>query len=65
LPFWLLYGLSDLIRFFLFSLFGYRKKVVLENLRNSFPEKSEEEIGRIARKFYKNLTEIILEVVKQ
>jgi len=64
LPFWLLYILSDFTRFFLFTVFGYRKKVVLENLRNSFPEKSEKEIDRIARKFYKNLTDIILEVVK-
>jgi len=64
LPFWLLYRLSDFTRFFLFTIFGYRKKVVLENLRNSFPEKSDEEIGKIARKFYKNLTDIILEVVK-
>ena len=64
LPFWLLYRLSDLTRFFLFNLVGYRKKVIHENLRNSFPEKSDKEIDRIAKKFYKNLTDIIFEVIK-
>lgn len=64
LPFWLLYRLSDLTRFFLFNVFGYRKKVIHDNLRNSFPGKSDKEIDKIAKKFYKNLADIILEVIK-
>ncbi len=44
--------------------FGYRKKVVFQNLRNSFPDKSEQEIKHIARKFYRHLNDLIIEGVK-
>jgi Kdo2-lipid IVA lauroyltransferase/acyltransferase len=36
----------------------------MENLQNSFPEKSPGEIRRIMSRFYKNLTDITLEVIK-
>ena len=49
LPFPLLYLLSDGIYFLIYKVFGYRKEVVLTNLRNSFPEKDEAEIKAIAR----------------
>lgn len=42
---------------------GYRKKVILTNLRNSFPEKSEKEIRKIARKYYLHLTYMVIEAV--
>lgn len=64
LPFWFLYLLSDIAYFKIYYLFGYRKKVTLNNLRNSFPEKSDKEIKRIARKFYRNLTDLMLETLK-
>lgn len=64
LPFWLLYLKSDFLSFVLFHVIKYRKKVVFENLRNAFPEKTEEEINRIARNYYRNLGDLILEVVK-
>ncbi len=64
LPFWALYLLSDGMRFLLFGLIGYRKKVVLTNLRNSFPEKSEVEIQTIARQFYRNFCDLVLETLK-
>ena len=38
LPFSILYILSDLLYPINYYLIRYRKKVVLENLRNSFPE---------------------------
>ena len=41
LPFPLLYALSDLLCVLLYYVVGYRKKVVMENLKNSFPEKVE------------------------
>jgi KDO2-lipid IV(A) lauroyltransferase len=63
-PFRAMYVLSDGLAFLLHSIVGYRKKVVLENLRRSFPEKNEEEIRRIARLFYRNLTDTTLETVK-
>jgi len=48
LPFKLLYSFSDFLNYILFNVIGYRKKVVIENLRNSFPGKTEQEIYNIA-----------------
>lgn len=43
---------------------GYRKDVVKQNLRNSFPEKSEVEINVICKKFYHHLCDLFLETFK-
>lgn len=64
LPFWVMYRISDFLYVVLYYLIGYRKKVVFANLRNSFPEKSEEEIKKIAKKFYRYLPDIIVESIK-
>src|SRR4051812_46362995 len=64
LPFRLLYLVSDGLFILLFRVTGYRKKVVLQNLRNSFPEKSEAELEAICRKFYHHLCDFFLETVK-
>jgi len=63
-PFWLVYIISDFIRFILFDIFNYRKNVILKNLINSFPGKSKEEIKEISKCFYKNFTDILLEAIK-
>lgn len=63
-PFWLLHAFSDFLFFLLFHLIDYRKKVVFENLRKSFPEKSETERKKIARQFYHNFCDFLLETVK-
>ena len=44
----------------IFYLVAYRKKIVLENLRNSFPEKEENEIRELARKFYRQGKSVLL-----
>ncbi len=64
LPFPLLYLFSDFIYFLLYHVFGYRKKVVYTNLRNSFPDKSEAEIKSIQKKFYSYLCDLTLETFK-
>lgn len=64
LPFRVLYIISDFLYFLLYHVVGYRKKVVLENLRNSFPEKTESERQEIARKFFRYLPDIMVEAVK-
>ena len=64
LPFWLMYRLSDMAFVIVYYLLGYRKKVVLTNLRHSFPEKSEAEIQQIAKRFYQYFCDLILETVK-
>ncbi len=64
LPFWILYRISDLLYVINFYIIGYRKKVVYKNLRLSFPEKGEDEIDVIARKFYRHFSDFLVEVVK-
>lgn len=64
MPFWMLYGLSDLISFLLYHVVGYRKKVTMENLKNAFPDKDDRWIRNTARKFYSSLSDIILENIK-
>ncbi len=64
LPFRGLYILSDGLAFLLHRIISYRKQVALENLRRSFPEKTEPEIQVILRKFYRNLTDVTLETLK-
>ena len=52
LPLRMLYIFSDLFFLLVYYIVGYRKKVVRENLKNSFPEKSEKELRKIERRFY-------------
>lgn len=46
------------------NVLQYRKKVVTQNLRRSFPEKAPKEIRRIRRKFYRHLADILVETLK-
>jgi len=64
LPFWILYWISDLLYYLVFYLIQFRKKVVLQNLTNSFPDKNEIEIVQIAKKFYRHFCDLIFESVK-
>ena len=64
LPLRILYILSDFIYLFVFKLFRYRKKVVTQNLLHSFPEKSNEEIKAIRKKFYHHFCDIFIETIK-
>jgi Kdo2-lipid IVA lauroyltransferase/acyltransferase len=64
MPFWFLYGLSDLIAILLQYVFRYRGKVIVENLELSFPEKSKKEIKTIVRIFYLHLADVMMETLK-
>jgi Kdo2-lipid IVA lauroyltransferase/acyltransferase len=64
LPLRVLYLLSDFVYFLVYYLAGYRKKVVFQNLSIAFPEKSQQERERIARKFYRNFTDNFIETIK-
>jgi KDO2-lipid IV(A) lauroyltransferase len=64
LPFPIFYLLSDGICFLLYRIIGYRKTVVYDNLKNSFPEKTQEELKEIERKFYHYLCDLFLETLK-
>jgi len=64
LPLRILYILSDFIFLLLYYFPSYRRKIVMENLVNSFPEKTHEEIKVIAKKFYRHLSDIFVETFK-
>jgi Kdo2-lipid IVA lauroyltransferase/acyltransferase len=64
LPLWVLYLLSDLMYVLLYHLISYRKKVVVSNIANSFPEKTPEERKVIEKKFYRHLCDIMVESFK-
>ncbi len=63
LPWFILYGISDFIYLIIYYLIGYRKKVVYENLANSFPDKSKEELKKIAHKYYHHISDILVETI--
>ncbi len=60
----MLYLLSDAIYFIIYHLAGYRKQVVMKNLLQAFPGKPEDERIQIAKKFYRNLSDMMVESVK-
>jgi KDO2-lipid IV(A) lauroyltransferase len=64
LPLKILYIFSDLLYFVLYYLISYRRKVVENNLKNSFPEKTNEERQLIEKKFYRHLADLIVEILK-
>lgn len=64
LPFWLIYRISDGMAWMMYRVFGYRKKVIFENLERAFPEKSTIEREKIARQAYRNLCDVTLETFK-
>lgn len=59
-----LYALSDVLYVVLLHIVRYRRQVVLDNLKTAFPEKSPVEIKHLARGFYRNLTDLIVETIK-
>jgi len=63
-PFFVFYACADIFYFFMFYLFQYRKKVVIANLKRVFPQKNQQEIIDLTKKFYHNLSDIMLESIK-
>ncbi len=64
LPHRLFYLLSDFFFFLVYHVIGYRKKVVYDNLKLVFPEKSEQEILRIRHDFFEHMCDMFMEMVK-
>jgi KDO2-lipid IV(A) lauroyltransferase len=64
LPLRVLYMLSDVFFFILYYLLDYRKQLVLDNLKHAFPEKSDAELKRIRRKFYRSFCDQWIETLK-
>ncbi|QXU40877.1 lysophospholipid acyltransferase family protein [Pedobacter sp. D749] len=63
-PLFILYRLADVFYVLIFYVFGYRRKVVKENLVNAFPEKTTAELYAIEKRFYKFLASLFIEVIK-
>ena len=64
LPFRWIYALSEGMSFSVQHIIRYRASTVKKNLRQSFPNKSNGEINKITRNFYRNICDITLESIK-
>jgi len=63
-PFWLLYLISDFGFVVVYYIIGYRKEIVLNNLKLSFPDKPTQELLRIRKKFYRHFVDVFVEMLK-
>ena len=64
LPLSVLYFISDVILYpLVYYVARYRLKVVRKNLRNSFPDKSHNELKSIEKKFYRHFADLLVEIV--
>lgn len=64
LPLPVLYVLADGLYLLLAYVVRYRWRVITENIRNSFPQKTEAEVAATARAFYRHFAHIIVEILK-
>ncbi|MBD5275231.1 MAG: lipd A biosynthesis protein [Bacteroides sp.] len=64
LPLGMLYPISSFASWVLKDVVGYRKKVVEENLKRTFPDASETEIKGWTNQFYRHLCDTFIESVK-
>ncbi len=64
LPFRLLYIKSDVVYLIVCYVLQYRKNVIIQNLKNAFPEKSDADIKILRKKYLKIMADLILESVK-
>jgi KDO2-lipid IV(A) lauroyltransferase len=64
LPMPVLYILSDILYFIIYHIIHYRRKVVRDNLKNSFPGKSTGELRTLEWKFYHHFADYIVETIK-
>jgi KDO2-lipid IV(A) lauroyltransferase len=64
LPLGVLYIFSDILFVLAYYVVRYRRGVVEENLRNSFPELSEKERKRIGRDFFHTLSDQVVETIR-
>lgn len=64
LPFSVLHGMATFTAWILRQLLRYRRKVVEDNLRQSFPEVSQQVIQQWVRAYYRHLADTIIETIK-
>lgn len=64
LPLRVLYLFTDFFFLLLITIIPYRRKVVRQNIKRSFPNNTKQENRKIERKFYRHLTDLLAEGVK-
>ncbi len=64
LPLGVLYVFTDFFFLILATVFPYRKKVIEENLKRSFPAKSAKEIKKLKLQFYLHFCDLLAEGIK-
>ncbi|MDE7024777.1 MAG: lysophospholipid acyltransferase family protein [Paramuribaculum sp.] len=64
LPFWILYGIADMIFVLMYHVARYRRRVVADNIARCFPDKPEKERNSIVRQFYRNFADSFVETIK-
>lgn len=63
-PYWVLHTLSSLLYPIVYYVVKYRRAVTRKNLVNAFPEKSEQEIVKIEKQFYRHFCDYLVETIK-
>lgn len=64
LPLPVLYGIGGLISFILKNIIGYRKVVITENIRKSFPDKDDAWVSTTVSQYYSHLGNLMAEIIK-
>lgn len=64
MPFWLIYRISDFLYILMFHIVSYRKSVIIKNINRCFPAKTDYEKKLIRKKFYKGLSDLLVETIK-
>ena len=64
LPFRSLYLLSDAVRILLFNFLGYRKQVIMNNLKLALPHLTDKERNTIKKSFQRHFCDLFLEIIK-
>lgn len=63
LPLPVLYLVSDVLYLLLYDVFRYRRKLILNNLKASFPARNGREIPHIARRSFRNAMTAVFETI--
>lgn len=64
LPFRILYWLSDVVCFWVYRVFGYRKSTVRKNLALALPHLNSQQRLVVEKKFYTHMCDMFLEMIK-
>ena len=63
-PYWVLHALSSVLYPIVYYIVRYRRGVTRKNLVNAFPEKTEKEIVKIEKAFYRHFCDYVVETLK-